>query len=263
MANAVQCSGNQGYLGEVTCQATREQVFAAVATVGGLRAWWTPIVAGVVEPDGLLTFGFEDLEEAIVMRVDEVTAPALVRWTCLAHTSAPDWAATEISFQIREQGPTQTLLVLRHAGLSAHSVAPGWDRFLESLSRYVGTGQGNPYRAGRLVALEVARAYYQAWTGRDFAAARRLLALDLQTEVPINSYAGREDFADAVARFGSLAERVDLLAEFGSGEQALLLYDMHLPQLGQFRVTEHFTVADGLIRRIRQVHDTAALRAAS
>lgn len=58
----------------------------------------------------------------------------------------------------------------------------------------------------------------------------------------------------------SLAEHVDLLAEFGSGDQALLLYDMHTPQIGRFRVAEHFTVRAGLIQRIRHVHDTAVLR---
>jgi hypothetical protein len=52
-----------------------------------------------------------------------------------------------------------------------------------------------------------------------------------------------------------------LLAEFGSVDEALLLYDMTLP-IGALRVAEHFTVAGEKIRRIRQVHDTAALRAA-
>jgi hypothetical protein len=32
--------------------------------------------------------------------------------------------------------------------------------------------------------------------------------------------------------------------------------------IGPLRVAEHFTVEQGLITRIRQVHDTASLRAA-
>jgi hypothetical protein len=35
---------------------------------------------------------------------------------------------------------------------------------------------------------------------------------------------------------------------------------MTLP-IGVLRVVEHFTVSDGYITRIRQIHDTAALRA--
>jgi len=116
----------------------------------------------------------------------------------------------------------------------------------------------HPSRGGGS-ALDVARAYHDAWTAHDFDAARRLLAAD----VPINTYTGRDDFAAAVARFGALAEHVDLLAEFGSGNQALLLYDMHTLPFGRFRVAEHFTVSGGLIQRIRHVHDTAVLRGAA
>jgi hypothetical protein len=42
----------------------------------------------------------------------------------------------------------------------------------------------------------------------------------------------------------------------------VLLYDMDVPGLGTLRVAEHFTVEDDKITRIRQIHDTAALRAA-
>ena len=42
----------------------------------------------------------------------------------------------------------------------------------------------------------------------------------------------------------------------------MLLYDMDVAGLGTLRVAEHFTVRDGKIARIRQVHDTAALRTA-
>ena len=71
-----------------------------------------------------------------------------------------------------------------------------------------------------------------------------------------------ESFAQAVAAFGSMTMRVDLLAEFAHGDQAMLLYDMDVEGLGRMRVAEHFTIGDGQITRKRQIHDTAALRAA-
>jgi hypothetical protein len=46
------------------------------------------------------------------------------------------------------------------------------------------------------------------------------------------------------------------------GNTAMLMYDMDVQGLGALRVAEHFTVEDGRIARIRQIHDTAALRAA-
>jgi hypothetical protein len=42
----------------------------------------------------------------------------------------------------------------------------------------------------------------------------------------------------------------------------MLLYDIDIKGLGKIRIAEHLTVAEGRITRIRQVHDTAALRAA-
>ncbi len=47
-----------------------------------------------------------------------------------------------------------------------------------------------------------------------------------------------------------------------AGSEGMLLYDMDVAELGPLRVAEHFTVENGKITRIRQVHDTAALRAA-
>jgi hypothetical protein len=257
---------SDGYVCAVVCRAPRVRVFDAVATLAGVRDWWTPIVTGSTSAGEVLTFGFEGLDEAIVMRVEETTSPSCVRWACLEHTSAPSWAGSSISFELCETGAAECVLTFRHAGLATADVAVGWDRFLASLTSLVETGRGEPYRAvtdeALDVALDVARAYHAAWTSKDFDAARRFLAEDLQTDVPLNTYAGRDDFADAVARFGGLADQVDLLAEFGSTTQALLLYDMHTQPFGTLRVAEHFTIGDGLIRRIRHVHDTAALRPA-
>jgi uncharacterized protein YndB with AHSA1/START domain len=251
-----------GYVRQVRCRAPRERVFDAIATLRGVRSWWTPVVTGSPSPGDALTFGFAGLDEAIVMRIEETTFPARVRWTCLKHTSAPAWTETGVSFELSERGPDECVLTFQHIGIDAADVAAGWDRFLTSLARLVETGAGEPYRAVTDEALDVARAYHAAWTGKDFAAARRYLAEDLQTDVPLNTYIGPDDFAAAVARFGALTDRVDLLAEFGSAAQALLLYDMHTQPFGTLRVAEHFTVDDGLIRSIRHVHDTAALRQA-
>lgn len=251
-----------GYVRTVTCRAPQQQVFDAVATLQGLRGWWTPIVAGLSTQGGTLAFGFEGIDEAIVMRVEEATPPTRVRWACLEHTSASEWAGTGISCELSETAADACTLTFRHDGIAAANVTDGWDRFLASLARLVETGTGEPYRAVTDAALEVARAYHAAWTSKDFDTARRYLAADLHTDVPLNSYAGRDDFADALARFGGLASGVELLAEFGSSSQAMLVYDMHGLPFGALRVAEQFTVGDGLIRHIRHVHDTAALRAA-
>jgi limonene-1,2-epoxide hydrolase len=110
--------------------------------------------------------------------------------------------------------------------------------------------------------LAVVRAYHRSWTGKKFEDAIRLLAQNLAVEVPINDYPTTESFARALAAFGGMVKRVALLAEFAKDHEAMLLYDLDVDRLGALRVAEHFTVDDGRITRIRQIHDTAAVRAA-
>jgi ketosteroid isomerase-like protein len=107
----------------------------------------------------------------------------------------------------------------------------------------------------------IAHAYHDAWTRKDFAAAASLLAPDLMVEVPVNDYPTAESFAAALQSFGSAVSRVELLAAMSHGNEAMLLYDLEAGPIGTLRVAEHFTVADGKITRIRQIHDTVAIRA--
>ena len=79
---------------------------------------------------------------------------------------------------------------------------------------------------------------------------------------PVNRYPTAESFGAALKGFGSLAAKVELHAAMSDGDDGMLLYDMDVPGLGTLRIAEHFTVRDGRIVRIRQIHDTAALREA-
>jgi hypothetical protein len=112
-------------------------------------------------------------------------------------------------------------------------------------------------------ALSVVRRYHDGWTSKNFEQAIDLLASPLKVEVPINDYPTAESFARALRSFGNLVTSVDLLSEMSDGNEAMLLYDMQVEALGTVRVVEHFTVADGKIARLRQIHDTAPIRAAS
>jgi SnoaL-like protein len=110
--------------------------------------------------------------------------------------------------------------------------------------------------------LSIARDYHERWTSKNYEQAIKLLAPTLTVEVPINAYPTAESFGQALRGFGELVASVDLLAEMSAGDEAMLLYDMHVEGLGKMRVVEHFTVAGGQIVRLRQIHDTAAVRAA-
>lgn len=110
--------------------------------------------------------------------------------------------------------------------------------------------------------LTVVRRYHNGWASKRFGEATRLLADDLAVEVPINDYPTPESFAKALIGFGGMVKSVALLAELAKDGEAMLLYDMEVERLGTMRIAEHFTVAGGKITRIRQIHDTVALRAA-
>ena len=240
------------YTRRLALAAPRARIAAAFATVQGLRRWWTPIVCGSAEPGGELHFGFTGLDEHIAMRVE--ASDEVVRWTCLEHSGSPRWRGSTITF-----APADGALEFRHAGVPRELVQPGWDRFLASLAGSVEHGNGRPFGDD---ALAVARAYHRAWSGGDIAAAASLLAPDLETDVPLNTYATKQEFVAALGAFGSQVRATRLVAELASGEQAVRIYDMTTEPHGTIRIAEHFTVADGLITRIRHVHDTAALRAA-
>lgn len=111
-------------------------------------------------------------------------------------------------------------------------------------------------------ALAIARRYHDGWTSGNYEQAIELLSPSLAVEAPVNSYPTAESFARALRTFGDLVSGAELLSQMSAGEEALLLYDLQVDGLGALRVAEHFTVSDGQIVRLRQIHDTAAIRAA-
>ena len=243
----------------LTIAAPRARLHAALTTLTGLRSWWTPIVVGSPEAGGRLAFGFEGTDEQIEVDVAD-SGPDRVRWAVRDHTSAPAWAGSVVTFGLEETGPSASRLEFRHDGIDRSEVASGWDRFLGSLVRLLQDGRGQPYSASP--ALTVARRYHDAWTSGDFATAIDLLVEDLETDVPLNTYRDRTEFAQALTGFGSMIERTDLVTALATGPEACLIYDMHSAAFGTIRIAEHFTVRNGRIVRIRHVHDTFALRRA-
>jgi uncharacterized protein YndB with AHSA1/START domain len=138
---------NAMYARQLTIAAARERVFEAIATVDGPRRWWTTIVTGSAAPGGELRFGFAGLDEQIVMRVTEVQAPALVVWSCVAHTRGQEWTGTTLRFELADRGPRACELDFRHIGLPSDLVADGWEHFLASLAAYAQHGAGTPFGA--------------------------------------------------------------------------------------------------------------------
>lgn len=112
-------------------------------------------------------------------------------------------------------------------------------------------------------ASQIARSYLNAWSEGRYEHAATFLAEGIVVEVPINTYPTKASFVEALITFGNLVTEVDLLAEMESGSEAMQLYDMRVAGLGTVRVVEHFTLDNGAVVRLRQIHDTAPFRNAA
>lgn len=143
--------------------APAEKVFEALTTQAGLAAWWTPDTLASPETGAVLrfTFGNGYFKE---MRVEDLSAPVHVKWTCVA--GAEEWIATSISFTLEakvekfpevqdqcNQSPFQgkgCVLIFKHEDWRAYTPMYAecnytWGRFLHSLKGYCETGTGAPW----------------------------------------------------------------------------------------------------------------------
>ena len=135
------------YAQQVTVHATLERVFHTIATLDGLRGWWTTIVTGSAAPGGKLHFGFAGLDEQIVMRVDEARPLSAITWSCVVHTRDDEWTGSTVRFGLADRGPQACELDFCHTGIDRELVADGWEHFLASLAAYAEHGTGTPYGA--------------------------------------------------------------------------------------------------------------------
>jgi uncharacterized protein YndB with AHSA1/START domain len=139
------------YMRSVTVHSRPERVYDAIATLEGLRGWWTPMASGSAKPGGTIRLEFEGMDEHIDMRVDAATRPARVVWTILEHTSLEEWAETKVSFSLEPSAEGECVLSFRHEGLSPklacyEDCEAGWEHFLGSLVSLAERGKGSPFR---------------------------------------------------------------------------------------------------------------------
>lgn len=108
----------------------------------------------------------------------------------------------------------------------------------------------------------IARAYFDHWTAGRFDEAANLLSEQVTIETPINIYPTKTDFVAALSGFGALVRATHQFVDLGDGQNVVQLYGMDVTGVGTIEMAEHFVIDNGLITQIRQIHDTAALRAA-
>jgi ketosteroid isomerase-like protein len=111
-------------------------------------------------------------------------------------------------------------------------------------------------------ALQVALAYYRAWTSGDFEQAMSYVADDVVCQAPSGRHEGTEAFRAFMGPFVAGLTRAELLAAFGDDEIAVVMYDTDTVLVRGAPGAECVRVRDGRIVHMRIVFDRMPFEAA-
>jgi uncharacterized protein YndB with AHSA1/START domain len=127
--------------------ASSHDVYEKLATIDGLRIWWTADVRGEERQGGELQFFFGGPEASAVMQVVELEPDRGVTWRCVG---GPDeWLDTTIIFELQPSG-SETVVLFTHgdwreAGPLLHHCSTKWAQFLLGLKAGFEGGKARPY----------------------------------------------------------------------------------------------------------------------
>ena len=123
-----------------------KKVYNAIATINGLRNWWTVETTGNENIGGMLQFRFGNYGGPDMV-VKELKPNKLVQWNCV--DGMEDWKGTELSF-ILDSNEGKTRVRFAHAnwkndGDFFAACSFTWGQYMESLRQYCETGKGKPF----------------------------------------------------------------------------------------------------------------------
>jgi ketosteroid isomerase-like protein len=104
-------------------------------------------------------------------------------------------------------------------------------------------------------ALQIALAYYQAWTNHDFERPMTYVAEDIVCHAPAGRLAGAAAFREFMGPFVRLVTSSRLIAAFGDGQTALVMYETATVPVQDAPGAECLTVSDGKITQLRIIFD--------
>ena len=111
-------------------------------------------------------------------------------------------------------------------------------------------------------ALDVALAYFHAWTGHDLDKAMEYVADDIVCDAPAGRLEGAAAYRGFMGPFIQMLTGSELLAAFGDDEKAIVVYNTETVPVKSAPGAECVTVRDGKITYSRFVFDRAPFDAA-
>lgn len=111
-------------------------------------------------------------------------------------------------------------------------------------------------------ALQVALAYYEAWTSKDVEQAMTYISEDITCDAPAGRINGADAYRAFMGPFIQGLRGARLIAAFGDDDMALVMYDTKTVPVQSAPGAECVTVKDGKITHSRFVFDRAPFQAA-
>jgi uncharacterized protein YndB with AHSA1/START domain len=135
-------------LHRLNIRTTPERAYAALATVEGIRAWWTRDAQLEPRVGGRGEFGFFDRRVVTSVTVEALEPPRRVAWRTVASNAPGGWDGTTIGFELGAIADG-TVVAFTHRGFREADedyarVTTGWAYYLFSLRLFLETGVGGP-----------------------------------------------------------------------------------------------------------------------
>ena len=111
-------------------------------------------------------------------------------------------------------------------------------------------------------ALQVALAYFEAWTSKDIDRAMGYIADDIVCDAPAGRIEGAPAYRAFMTPFTQILLEARMIAAFGDEETALVMYDTRTVPVANAPGAECVTVRDGKIVASRFLFDRAPFDAA-
>jgi ketosteroid isomerase-like protein len=111
-------------------------------------------------------------------------------------------------------------------------------------------------------ALEIALAYFHAWTGHDLGKAMEYVADDIVCDAPAGRLEGADAYRGFMGPFVQILTGSNLIAAFGDDQRAVVVYDTETVPVNSAPAAECLTVQNGKITYSRFIFDRAPFDAA-
>lgn len=98
--------------------------------------------------------------------------------------------------------------------------------------------------------------YYQAMNNKDLSVLEKYLHPEVHLIGPLADLRGKEAVLNSVKNFLTIFDKLIIRAQFGSGDRAMLAYDLECPApIGLFRGAALLTFQEGLIVHYELFYD--------